>query len=183
MENLEEILDDDLINENNYSSSNSSNSYEINTKIILELLNKPCSERMLSFNTDIPMHLIQLNVDRLIKKQIIGIKETRINDGKLENIYELKSKDIKFLANNANSLIISTNNICKIVKDIITNIATEGDKPSSVKAVFIKVNPSRMTEFKEDLNKLVEKYEKLEDLNEKEVYGFLHVLGPYNNEK
>ena len=184
MPNLKSLYDSDLISED---ESEEINIYGISTKIILELLSKPCSEKMLCYNTGISMRIIQLNLNRLEKRDIVEVKDRIIVDGKLEKIYQLKSTDIELLTNkvggdnakNLFSTMLAANNLSNITKSIVKNISEDPNKPSSVKAVFIKVNSKRVAELKKEIEKVMLKFESMEDLEEDEVYGFINILGPY----
>lgn len=183
-----QVYEFDLIKEASLKKRESKKMYLTNNKIILQLLSKPSTPKLICEEIGSSMHVVLLCLDRLIKKKIIRIKETIINDGKLQNIYELVSTDFsvisKYIEENSekNSFAgeIIAKDINNITKKIINNIFDNKEKPNSIQAVFIKISSNNLVEFNKELNDLIKKYEKLEDTNEKEIYGLVNVLGLYS---
>lgn len=180
------VYDFDLITES-WDDNEICDKNSINTKIILVLSNRPSTIREIAYSLKCSSHSIQLSIDRLIRKELVRLKENRIVAGRLENLYELTSNNIRVYNNKDNETIksrskITAINFSNLATDIINNIATNDDKPYDVRAMFIKVTEDKIIEFKKDLEELCKKYESMEELDSEEMYGFIHLLGPYFNE-
>lgn len=188
MEMRENLCEIDLINEDYSLIKENKDIYMINTKIILQLLLKPSTTEMLYDNIEATRHMILLCLNRLLKKNVIRVKENIIKDCKLENVYELVSKDINLLSKYTNkgennsilAIESGVNNISNITRTIMNNINKDSTKPNNIKAIFIKIDSKKISEFKKELDELICKFQNLENLNDEEVYGFINVLGPYS---
>lgn len=179
--------DIDLINEED-SSSTDEKVYIVNTKIILHLLSKPASTKALIEATGTSSHLTLLCIDRLLKNNVIRVNSTSINNGVLENSYELVSTDFNIISKYVKykdskkdiAKEITANNIIELGRTIINNSFENPDLPNVIKGTFIKINPNEVKNFIEEVNELIKKYENMEDLTVKEVFGFINVLGIYS---
>lgn len=129
-----------------------------------------------------------LCLDRLLKKNVIKIEETFINDGKLENKYKLVSEDFDMItkymgcagSKDVLSQKIILDNFTNMIEKIIKNTCENKDVPNLMKGTFIKINSDKIDNFKKELQLLIDRFEDLEDKDEKSVYGFANILGLYS---
>jgi predicted transcriptional regulator len=161
--------------------------------IILSLLATSKTARELSRELDIPVFSLQLYINRLINAGLVSIKSMSVNDGKMEKVYMLASKDIDILNylkdNNVNDnnnrerdIELSAQHFSSLTRQVIKNINHYGDKTYKIKAYFIKTDDETMMGFKKDLEELFAKYQSLENEDATETYGFISVLAPYSME-
>lgn len=160
--------------------------------ILLLLLSGAKTVRTISKELKIPSFSVQLYIKRLITANLVSILDTRVVDGKIEKTYVLASTDINilnFIENNCkggsdkDNIELSAQHFATITRDMIRNIDTFKGKPYKIKAYFIKAEEEKINEFKDELDKLFEKYQSLEDPNASETYGFINVLSPYRLDK
>lgn len=160
--------------------------------ILLLLLSGSKTVRNISKELKIPSFSVQLYIKRLINANLVKILEAKVVDGKVEKTYELASTDINILnfledncksGNDKDDIELSAQHFATITRDMIRNIGTFKEKPYKIKAYFIKAEEEKIIEFKEELNRLFEKYQALEDPNASETYGFINVLAPYKLDK
>lgn len=160
--------------------------------IILSLLAGAKTVKELARELNVPVFSIQLYITRLTKANLVTVKETSINDGKIEKIYTLASKDVEILnylkdknskeKNHERDIDLSAQHFSSLTRQVIKNINRYKDKTYKIKAYFIKTDEARMKEFKDELDALFAKYQSLEDEEATETYGFISVLAPYGVE-
>ncbi|MDD7795192.1 hypothetical protein [Clostridium sp. 'White wine YQ'] len=185
MGEVQTIYNFDLITECDDVTGECDNTIK-NTEIILALSTRPSTIRDLSYDLKISPHIIQLAINRMIKKEVVKLKENRIVEGRLEKVYELTTNNIR-VHNQGNDTNINKNrakvtamNFSNLATRIIDNISNNESKPNDVRAMFIKVAPEKIVEFKSELEILCNKFAAMEELDEDEMYGFITLLGPYS---
>lgn len=157
-------------------------------EILLSLLSGSKTIREISKELNVPSFSIKLYIRRLIDAKLIKVTNVQVIDGKLEKTYELSSTDIEilnYLKDNCNisdskdSINLTAQHFGSLVKEMIQKLNKYENKPSKVKAHFIRANEEKIKGFQKELNELFERYESLEDLDADETYGFIGVLAPY----
>lgn len=180
------IYDISLINEENSIKDDVLNGKSFD--ILLLLLSGPKTIREVAKELRIPSFSVQLYVQRLMGVNLVRIKEELINEGRIEKIYELASNEVEILnylkdsektSNSKENVELAAHQFSTLSKEVIKNINQYSDKPHKIKAFFIKADEKHMTDFKEELDMLYEKYKSLEDLDADDTYGFISILAPY----
>ncbi|WP_432403374.1 hypothetical protein [Wukongibacter sp. M2B1] len=186
MSDLPCIYDMSLVNEDSKLKQDIINGKAL--EVILILLSGSKTIKEISRELDIPSFSVQLYIKRLLDANLIKVIDTQVVDGKIEKTYDLASTDIEILNNLKNSyskedgkenIELSAMHFASMTREMIRNINKYKDKPYKVKAYFIKADQEKMKEFKKDLEELFEKYQKLENLDAEDTYGFISVLAPY----
>ena len=75
---------------------------------------------------------------------------------------------------------IILDNFTNMIEKIIKNTCENKDVPNLMKGTFIKINSDKIDNFKKELQLLIDRFEDLEDKDEKSVYGFVNILGLYS---
>jgi len=157
-------------------------------EILLTLLSGSKTIKEIAKELNIPSFSIQLYVKRLMDNNFIRITEEKVIDGKIEKTYELASTDIQILnylrkncknSDGTENIELSAQHFASLTREIIKNVGKCNDKPHKIKAYFIKSDEETMQRFKEDLDKLFDKYQALEDENSIETYGLITAFAPY----
>lgn len=159
-------------------------------EILISLLAGSKTARELSRELNIPVFSVQLYLNRLLRVNLVSIMSSSAVDDKIEKVYCLASSDVEILNNLKNcnegdsetNIDLSAQHFSTLTRQVIKNINRYKDKTYKIKAYFIKTDEETMKVFKRELDELFEKYQKLEDEQASETYGFISVLAPYGVE-
>lgn len=148
--------------------------------VLLQLMGSSKTVKEISKALDTPPFSVQLYLKRLLENHLICIKEEMIVEGRIEKTYELATTDIEILnyiernsKNKDQNIELSAQHFSTLTKNIVKNIHEYKDKPHKVKAYFIKTDSEKMSDFKQELEALFQKYQDCEDLEASETYGFI----------
>lgn len=122
----------------------------------------------------------------LVKEEIVSNK-----NGEIEKEYYLISKDIDIInslqgeniSERKSKIDIAAQHFAIMTRNAIKNVENNKEKPNKIKAYFMKAKEDDMKMFKEEIEQLFEKYQKLENLDEKETYSLFTILAPYELEE
>lgn len=140
----------------------------------------------------IPIYSVQLYLKRLIKAGLVNESVDNIKNGQIEKKYNLKSDEIEIINRiqsdetlgtaKQRQLDIAAQHFSIMVKNAIKNAAEQTDQPNKVRAYFMKAQKQDMQQFKDEIDGVFQKYQKLEDTQAEETYSLFTVFAPYEME-
>jgi len=152
--------------------------------IIVELMLNDLGDEELISRLEISPLKLRLYLSRLENLKIIERKE-RKNRNKMNYKYTLCNKNLEVICNEAEDLDLTTQALLNVkrfsrfLSNGFKNSVKYKNEPSKYGAVFIKCNTSRVEEFKQKLNHLLDEFKAIEDEDEESNYLFMPMLFPY----
>lgn len=158
--------------------------------VLFCLMDNLKTKQEISRKLGMPNYSTQLYLQRLVNAGMVREQELPSRNGVIEKEYYLVSDEIDIinrLQGNANpgskiKTDIAAQHFAVMTKNAIRNVGQNVEKPNRIKAYFMKAKEDDMEKFREEIDQLFEKYQKLEDLEEKETYSLFTVLAPYELE-
>lgn len=139
-----------------------------------------------------PSFSVQLYLNRLMTAGLVKEGISTIQNGQIERCYQLVSDEIEIInclrtstmsaAEKKRKAEISAQHFAVMTRNAIKNVNMNDGKPHKIKAYFMKANEEDMKSFREEIEQLFEKYQKLEDKTATETYSLFTVLAPYEME-
>lgn len=115
-----------------------------------------------------------------------------VQNGQIEKKYNLKSDEIEIINRiqtdeklgtvKQRQLDIAAQHFSIMVKRAIKNAAEQTEQPNKVKAYFMKAQKQDMQQFRDEIDGVFQKYQKLEDTQAEETYSLFTVFAPYEME-
>lgn len=140
----------------------------------------------------IPIYSVQLYLKRLIKAGLVTESVNHVQNGQIEKKYNLKSDEIEIINRiqtdeklgtvKQRQLDIAAQHFSIMVKRAIKNAAEQTEQPNKVKAYFMKAQKQDMQQFRDEIDGVFQKYQKLEDTQAEETYSLFTVFAPYEME-
>ena len=140
----------------------------------------------------IPIYSVQLYLKRLIKAGLVTESVNHVQNGQIEKKYNLKSDEIEIINRiqtdekletvKQRQLDIAAQHFSIMVKRAIKNAAEQTEQPNKVKAYFMKAQKQDMQQFRDEIDGVFQKYQKLEDTQAEEMYSLFTVFAPYEME-
>lgn len=133
---------------------------------------------MIARELNIPAFNVKLFIHRLMSKNIVKLSNEKVINGKLYNTYSLVSRDLNVFGNSSNKedeIESAVTYFSNLISDMVRNSTKDADV-FNAKICHIKCSKDRIMEFRKDLDKLYEKYNSIEDMDEADMYGFLSVI-------
>lgn len=154
--------------------------------IIIELMNNELTEKQLADRLDIYPMKLKYYLSLLEKFNIVECVKVDVIKQKINSIYKLKTENMNMLINFSDEskskveLVTNLNKYNDILKVAIKSIAENPELPNKQGALFINTSLENVNEFKNELNKLINKFINMDNPLEESVYLFLPMLLPYD---
>lgn len=140
-----------------------------------------------------PIYSVQLYLQRLVKAGLVEEKVDSIKSGQIEKAYQLVSDEIEIInrvqddlssdAAKRRQMDIAAQHFAVMTKRAIKSAGNETDKPNKIKSYFMKAKKENMLQFREEIEKLFQKYQEMEDLQAEDTYSLFTVFAPYEMEE
>lgn len=160
--------------------------------ILCCLLDGANTEWNIATRLEMPVYSVKLYIKRFLEAGLVK-EEAVIHKGQNEKKYQLVSDDIEIInclgtnnmsdAEKKRKAEMSAQHFAVMTGNAIRNVNKNDEKPHKIKVYFIKTNEENMNKFKEEIDRLFEKYQNLEDKDAKETYSLFTVLAPYEMEE
>ena len=159
--------------------------------VLFCLLDNAKTKIEIASKLQMPSYSVQLYLNRLERAGLIKESLMTICNGQVEKSYQLVSTEIEIVnylqnthttAEKKRKAELSAQHFAVMTRNAIKNVNLNDEKPHKIKAYFMKAKEEDMKEFREEIDKLFEKYQALEDTSARETYSLFSVLAPYEME-
>lgn len=140
-----------------------------------------------------PNYSVQLYLQRLVRAGMVREEVPIVQNGQIEKRYTLVSDEIEILnkienkglseAEKKRKADISAQHFSVMTRNAIKNVNMNSGKPHKIKAYFMKAKKEDMEEFRQEIDRLFQKYQAMEDTEAEETYSLFTVLAPYEMEE
>lgn len=160
--------------------------------VLFCLMNNAKTKLEIATRLGMPSFSVQLYINRLEKAGLVKEGIATIKNGQIEKCYQLVSDEIEIInhlqkghlseAEKKRKAEISAQHFAAMTRNAIKNVNMNDGKPHKIKAYFMNAKEADMKEFREDIEQLFKKYQKLEDKDAQGTYSLFTVLAPYEME-
>lgn len=186
MEDMNCILDNSLINERKIVKRELYEGPSLDILAILVNGEKTTSE--ISRILDLPQFSIKLYLSRLLKGGLIKESKTFKEGNVIDRAYQLSTTNLNMINSTPDNqshdelkeeCSAMAEHFNRLQYKAISNIYKYDSDAYLIKSSYIKVNKSKIPQFKEKLEALLKEFNDLEDLDEEMVFGLMVNLTPF----
>lgn len=160
--------------------------------ILFCLMDRVSTRREIAERLNIPGYSVNLYLQRLVKAGLVR-EETRIGNGQAERRYQLVAERLEIVnrmqenpltdAEEKQKLELSARQFSLMTRNAIMSAKQYEGLPHKIKAYFMKAKREDMVRFREEIDRLFEKYRDMEDPEATETYSLFSVMAPYEVER
>lgn len=136
-----------------------------------------------------PNYSVHLYLERLVRAGLVKEECVSIGNGQEEKQYSLIADEIRIInhlqegsisaAEKNRRVELSAQHFALMSRNAIRTVNSCAEAPNRIKAYFMKADREDMEDFRTEIDKLFEKYKKLERPKAERTYSLFSILAPY----